>query len=141
MSKPLDALGWRRKYAVLVPSTNTVVQPELDDLRPPGVTHHVSRIRIPNIALKNSEDFARLIELIAAAQDEAVDSVLSCEPDHLVLGISVETFWNGRQASQRLHTQLVQRTGLPVTMGAQACGAALAHFKAQRIAVLTPAHR
>ena len=33
-----DALGWRQKFAVLVPSTNTSVQPEFDAMRPPGVT-------------------------------------------------------------------------------------------------------
>jgi len=30
-----DTLGWRMKFGVLVPSTNTTVQPEYDVLRPP----------------------------------------------------------------------------------------------------------
>ena len=85
-----DALGWRKKFAVLVPSTNTSVQPEFDEMRPPGVTNHVSRIRIPNVPLKSDEDFKRLIELIIVAQMEAVDSAMSMEPDRLVLGISAE---------------------------------------------------
>jgi maleate isomerase len=38
-----------KKFAVLIPSTNTSVQPEFDDMRPVGVTNHISRIRIPNI--------------------------------------------------------------------------------------------
>ncbi len=138
MSPPRDALGWRRKFAVLVPSTNTIVQPEFDAMRPVGVTNHVSRIRIPNIALHSNEDFARLIELIALAQDDAIDSVMSCEPDQLVMGISVETFWQGREASARLKAQLLAKTGLLVTMGSEACCAALDVFKAKRIAVLTP---
>ncbi len=29
-----DALGWRKKFAVLGPSTNTIVQPDFDDMRP-----------------------------------------------------------------------------------------------------------
>ncbi|MCY3987460.1 MAG: arylmalonate decarboxylase, partial [Gammaproteobacteria bacterium] len=41
-----DALGWRKKFGVLGPSTNTIVQPDFDDLRPPGVTNHYSRIII-----------------------------------------------------------------------------------------------
>ena len=87
-----DALGWRKKFAVLVPSTNTSVQPEFDEMRPPGVTNHVSRIRIPNVPLKSDDDFKRLIELIVVAQMEAVDSAMSMEPDRLVLGISAESF-------------------------------------------------
>jgi maleate isomerase len=133
-----DSLGWRQKFGVLVPSTNTSVQPEFDAMRPIGVTNHISRIRIPNIALNDNDDFNRLIDLIAAAQDEAVDSVMSCEPDRLVLGISAETFWNGLEASRALKKHLHERTGLPVSMGSEACQAALDLWNVKTIAVLTP---
>lgn len=133
-----DSIGWRQKFAVLIPSTNTSVQPEFDDMRPPGVTNHISRIRIPNIALNNDEDFNRLISLIAAAQDEAVDSAMSCEPDRLVLGISAETFWDGLSASRKLKAQLLERTGLPVSMGSEACDAAFQALGIKKIAVITP---
>jgi len=133
-----DALGWRRKFAVLVPSTNTVVQPEFDAMRPEGVTNHISRIRIPNMPLASDADFRLLVERIAAAQIEAVDSALSCEPDHVVLGISVETFWGGLAASRTLKRELEEHTGLEVTMGAQACDAAFARLGVRRLAVLTP---
>lgn len=133
-----DALGWRRKFAVLVPSTNTVVQPEFDGMRPAGVTNHISRIRIPNLALRDDADFRRLVELIAAAQREAVDSALTCEPDHVVLGISVETFWGGLAASRQLLGELASHSGLGVTGGADACAAAFAALGVKRIAVLTP---
>lgn len=133
-----DSLGWRRKFAVLIPSTNTSVQPEFDAMRPPGVTNHISRIRIPNIPLNNNDDFNRLIALIAAAQDEAVDAVMSCEPDHLVLGISAETFWDGLAASRRLKASLEEKTGLPVSMGSDACSLALDAYGARTIGVVTP---
>jgi maleate isomerase len=106
-----DSLGWRRKLAVLIPSTNTSVQPEFDAMRPDGVTNHVSRIRIPNNPLRN---------------------------DHIVLGISVETFWGGLAASRKLTSELEAHTGLGVTGGAGACDAAFAQLGVKRIAVLTP---
>lgn len=133
-----DSLGWRQKFAVLIPSTNTSVQPEFDAMRPPGVTNHISRIRIPNIPLHNDDDFNRLIELIAAAQLEAVDSAMSCEPDRLVLGISAETFWGGYAMSRQLKADLEKHTGLAVSMGAAACEAALAAYQVKRIGVVTP---
>jgi len=133
-----DALGWRQKFAVLIPSTNTSVQPEFDAMRPVGVTNHVSRIRIPNMPLNDDADFQRLIDLIAAAQDEAVDSVMSCEPDRLVLGISAETFWDGLAASRKLKAQLEERTKLPVTMGSEACESAFTALGMRRVAVVTP---
>ena len=133
-----DSLGWRQKFAVLIPSTNTSVQPEFDAMRPAGVTNHISRIRIPNIPLKDNADFQRLITLIATAQDEAVDSVMSCEPDRLVLGISAESFWGGLKARRDLKKGLEQRTGLPVSMGSEACAAAFAALGIRRIGVVTP---
>lgn len=133
-----DALGGRRKFAVLVPSTNTSVQPEFDGMRPAGVTNHISRIRIPNLPLASDEDFRRLVEHIAAAQLEAVDSALTCEPDHVILGISVETFWGGRAASRTLMRELEAHTRLGVTGGADACAAAFAALGVRRVAVLTP---
>lgn len=133
-----DSLGWRRKFAVLIPSTNTSVQPEFDGMRPEGVTNHTSRIRIPNDPLNSDEDFRRLVDNIAAAQLEAVDSAMSCEPDHIVLGISVETFWGGLAASRKLNAELEDHTGLGVTGGAEACAAAFAELGIKRIAVLTP---
>ena len=44
----MDHLGYRKKLGTLGPSTNTIVQPDFDDLRPVGVTNHYSRIAIPN---------------------------------------------------------------------------------------------
>ena len=133
-----DSLGWRAKFGVLIPSTNTSVQPEFDAMRPPGVTNHVSRIRIPNMALENDDDFARLVEHIAAGQIEAVDSVMTCEPDRIVLGISVETFWGGYKLSKQLKADLEARTGLKISMGAEASELALKLVGARRIGVVTP---
>lgn len=133
-----DSLGWRKKFAVLIPSTNTSVQPEFDGMRPPGVTNHISRIRIPNIPLNNDADFSRLIELIAGAQMEAVDSAMSCEPDLLVLGISAETFWDGYAASKKLKAELEAHTKLGVSMGSDAVETALKLYGAKRLGVVTP---
>ena len=50
-----DILGWRCKFGVVTPSTNTVVQPEYDDMRPAGVTNHVARMHIPNDPVRSDE--------------------------------------------------------------------------------------
>jgi hypothetical protein len=60
----VDALGWRMKFGVIAPSTNTVVQPEFDAMRPRGVTNHFARIHIPNDPIRNDDDFTKLIETV-----------------------------------------------------------------------------
>ena len=52
-----DVLGCRKKFGVLGPSTNTVVQPDFDMMRPPGVTNHYSRIFTPNNKAVSNETF------------------------------------------------------------------------------------
>ncbi len=44
-----DALGTRAVLAVLVPSTNTMVEPDLASLQPPGVTNHTFRFPFPEL--------------------------------------------------------------------------------------------
>jgi maleate isomerase len=133
-----DSLGWRKKFGVLVPSTNTSVQPEFDAMRPPGVTNHISRIKIPNVPLRSDKDLSELIRIIGEAQIDAVESVMSCEPDRLVLGISSESFWDGLDASRKLKRELEEHTGLELSMAADASQAALRIYGARRIGVVTP---
>jgi hypothetical protein len=82
-----DSLGWRMKFGVIAPSTNTVVQPEFDEMRPVGVTSHFGRIHIPNDPLRGDDDFTRLIETVRREIMSAIDRVMTCEPGHLVMGL------------------------------------------------------
>ncbi len=135
----VDALGWRRKFAVIAPSTNTSVQPEFDDMRPRGVTNHFARIRIPDDPIHDDADFEQLMENIRAETDNAIDRVMTCRPDYLVMGMSSETFWDGAEGSRRLLDSVERRAGVRVAMGSYACTAALeAYGGIKRIGVITP---
>ncbi len=134
-----DALGWRRKFAVIAPSTNTSVQPEFDDMRPRGVTNHFGRIWIPDDPIHDDADFEQLMENIRAEVDNAIDRVMTCRPDYLIMGMSSETFWDGAEGSQRLLEAVQQRSGVEVAMGSYACEAAFeAYGGIKRIGVITP---
>lgn len=91
----VDTFGWRCKFGVITPSTNTIVQPDYDDRRPPGVTNHVSRMHIPDDPVGSDADFNELIRRIDVALEGALERVLTCRPDHIVLGISAESIWGG----------------------------------------------
>src|ERR1044071_4519320 len=96
-----DALGPRGKFAALAPSTNTSVQPEFDAMRPPGINNHHSRLVIPDSRVTGDASFLAMMENIRAALLPALDAALTCKPDHVVLGMSSETFWDGLHASLR----------------------------------------
>ena len=135
----VDALGYRRKFAVVAPSTNTIVQPEFDAMAPYGVTNHFSRIHIPDDPLGSDADFEQLMVRIRAELMVAVDRAMTAKPDYLVMGMSSETFWGGLDGSKELERKLVERSGLNVAMGSDASQAALRAFgDIRRISVVTP---
>ncbi|MCR9127297.1 MAG: arylmalonate decarboxylase [Rhodobacteraceae bacterium] len=133
-----DARGWRCKFAVVAPSTNTIVQPDMDDFRVPGVTNHFGRIYVPNMKVASDEDFVALVEAIGATLYDAVDRCVTAEPDYLVMGMSALMFWDGRAPSEKRMKALSEHCGLKVSAGSFACEDALNLHKARRIAVISP---
>lgn len=133
-----NVLSFRAKMAVLAPSTNTVVEPEFYAMAPEGVTFHIGRIYNPNPVLTSDAEFERTSEQIRRNLDEALLSVLTCRPDYLVMGMSSETFHEGREGNRHLTERMEAASGLKVTTGAAACYAALERLGLRRIAVLTP---
>ena len=83
-----DSLGFRAKFGVLAPSTNTTVQPEFDAMRPRGVTNHHSRLVIPDTRVTGDASFLRMMDNIRGALLPALGAVLTCHPDYVVLGIA-----------------------------------------------------
>ena len=134
----VDALGWRLKFGVIAPSTNTVVQPEFDMMRPSGITNHFARIHIPNDPLTGDDDFTRLIDNVRRELLFAVDRVMTAEPQHLIMGMSSETFWGGLEGSERLKERIAARAGVAVTMGSDAARQALQRYGVRRLGVVTP---
>jgi maleate isomerase len=135
----VDSLGYRRKFGVVAPSTNTSVQPEFDAMRVPGVTNHFGRIYIPDNPIGSDADFDKLMDDIRAELMNAVDRVMTCRPDYLIMGMSAETFWDGLDGSIKLRERVEQRAGVKLAMGSDACQAALRKYgDIKRIGVITP---
>ena len=134
-----DVLGYRRKFGVLGPSTNTIVQPDFDDLRPHGVTNHYSRIFTPNSKAISNESFLAGTTIIAAGVMDAVRSVMTAEPDYLVMGMSAVTFYGGVKGADEFRRKVETESGVGISIGSHACTAALrAYGNVQRIAFLSP---
>ncbi|MFO1270239.1 MAG: hypothetical protein U1F50_00905 [Rubrivivax sp.] len=134
----MDHLGWRMKFGVLGPSTNTIVQPDMDGMRPVGVTNHYGRIEIPGMSVGSNEDFLRLVKLIQDNTLHAIDVLKTCEMGAMVMGMSATTFWNGRQGAETYLKVLQERAGVPVSCGSFSTEAALHRYGAKRIAFFSP---
>ena len=118
-----DALGTRAVLAVLVPSTNTMVEPDLASLQPPGVTNHTFRFPFPELPASP--------ERLLALMEPAIAMVGACEPDHLVLGYSPEYMPQAAAVARQLKASLEQATGVAVS-------AALRALNCTRIGIVNP---
>jgi maleate isomerase len=134
-----DALGYRHKFGVIIPSTNTIVEPDFYEMKVPGVTAHVSRIHIRDQNLSSDAAFEALLEQIRVEIAYAVERVMTCEPDYMVMGMSAETFWDGLEGNRQFIERIKRLSGgLDVATGAEACEKALNCFGAKRLGVVTP---
>ena len=134
-----DVLGWKKKFGVLGPSTNTVVQPDFDDMRVNGVTNHYSRILTPNSQAISNETFLAGTTKISEGVLDAVRSVMTCSPDYLVMGMSAVTFYDGIAGADAFVKKVEDESGIKISVGSHATSAALnAYGNIKKIAFVSP---
>jgi maleate isomerase len=134
-----DVLGWRKVFAVLGPSTNTIVQPDMEALRPAGVTNAYRDIYVENVEALSDATFMAGTQLITAGVSDALRTAMTCKPDYLVLGVSAISFVGGKVGCNAFVEEVRTFTGLEISVGSQALAAALAAYgNVRRIAFLSP---
>ncbi len=134
-----DVQGWRAKFGVLGPSTNTIVQPDFDDMRPPGVTNHYSRIFTPNSQAISNETFLAGTTKISEGVIDAVKSVMTCSPDYLVMGMSAITFYDGIEGADAFRKKVEDEAGIKISIGSHSTSAALnAYSNVKKISFISP---
>jgi maleate isomerase len=133
-----DVLGYRAKFGVLVPSTNTVVEPDFHQMAPPGVTVATGRIGIGQARMDDDAALEKMIELVGASIARAVEELMTCEPDYLVMGMSSETFWGGRKGNEDFQRRIEGLSGRKIATGGSACERALQTLGVRRLGVITP---
>ncbi|MBB5210155.1 Asp/Glu racemase [Microbulbifer hydrolyticus] len=138
----------RAQIGVIIPSTNTGVEYDLQQIRLDGVTWHPSRFWIE---LRNWSDemsrsgddentvFERFLEIMRGEIPVSIRNILSAKVSHIMLGMSAETFWGGLEGNIAFEREIRDQIGdLGLTTGAGATKDALNCFGAKRISVITP---
>lgn len=121
----VDVQGYRRVLGVVAPSTNTIVQPDMERMRPAGVTNHFSRIHVEDPVALSNEDFFAGTQAIADNVNAAVRSVVTCKPDYLVMGMSAITFYGGVEGGARYKAGVEHVAGIRASTGSESVVAAL----------------
>eukprot|EP00439_Symbiodinium_sp_Y106_P045511 s2396_g5.t1 len=132
------------KFGVIIPSTNTTVEYDFwrmimqnRDLCK-GIGFHMSGILIDSPKLATDEDMLHFLQLFRKQIFTTVDRLMTSEPQYIIMGMSLETFFGGWEGNKEFKKELSDRTGLNIATGAEACKASLEKFGAKRITVITP---
>jgi maleate isomerase len=138
-AKKKDALGYRAKIGILVPATNTIVEPEMAAMQPSGVTNHVSRMSRVKRPAHDLELYKKFLGK-SVDMDAAIDLLAALEPTIIVHGHSVDSFVGGLPAAtvMKKHMEAVSG-GIPVMLPSFAILKALETLgQPRKLAILTP---
>lgn len=138
----------RARIGVIIPSTNTGVEYDLQKFCLDGVTWHPSRFWIElsdwasesaNTGDDSSAVFERFLDIMRGEIPQSLRYVISAKINHIMLGMSAETFWGGIEGSQRFEQGIREHIGdIGLTTGAQATKDAIECFGAKTLSVITP---
>ena len=120
-----DTLAPRAIIGVMTPAMNTVVQPELELLCPPGVTNQMQRFRLGGDTV--SDDVV-----------EEAEKLMDCGPAALAIGLTTDAGPGGVAKLAARCADVAAATGVPVFNASEADHAGLKAFGAQKIAIVTP---
>lgn len=124
-------LGWRAKLGAVIPSNNTVLEPEFWALQPDGVTLHAARVLSYG---PTPEGITRMEEAALRAAEELKAGAL----DALSYACLATSLVKGPDWSAGLLAEVKSRFGLPACTAAGATIEALKAVGARRVAFATP---
>lgn len=121
--------GWRAKIGLIVPSTNTINEPEFWRLAPKGVTIHTGRATL--LGKATEESYFKMAEAVKVAADD----LATAEVDVVAYGCTSGSIVC---SLQDIVDDLKRRTGVPAVATAGAVVAALRALGTKCVAVATP---
>lgn len=120
-----DTLAPRAIIGVMTPAMNTVVQPELELLRPEGVTNQMQRFRLGGDAV--SDDMP-----------EEAAKLMDCKPAVIAVGLTTDAGPGGPDKLAARCAAVSNQVGVPVLGASQADYLALLALGASRVGIVTP---
>jgi maleate isomerase len=128
--------GWRAQLGMLVPSTNTTVEPELHRALPDGVAMFATRVAVAEVD-RPEEKVASLLAMHDGLADAAA-LVGSARPDVVGYACTSGSFLGGAGSDRDLCRRISEAAGVPALTTSTAVAAALRTLGAGRIALVTP---
>ena len=144
-----DVRSFKRKFGLIVPATNTSAEHELwaiifQNPGPSGlqgVGIHAATVNTPRPTLDSPAAVESYKRQFLDGLRSAVDAALLAQPDHLIMGMSLEHILDGLDAIKACVAEIETHSRVAWATWHDAAAAALRKFSARRIGLLTPFDR
>lgn len=144
-----DARSFRRKFGLVVPATNTSMEPELWGIvyrnqglhALTGVGLHTVNVVTPRPVLDTEADLLAYKEQFLGGLQAAVQTAMLAQPEYMIMGMSLEHILSGLDEVRAPMAGVMTESGLGWATWHDAAPAALRKYGAQRIGLLTPFDR
>lgn len=139
-----DARSFRRKFGLLIPSTNTSMEYDLwtiitgNRTKLAGVGLHTVTVSTPSPLLRTAGDLERYKDQFIAGTRAAIEESLLAQPQYLIVGMSLEHILSGLDAVQGFTASMRNDAGVELAVWHEAVHAGLSRIGAKRIGLLTP---
>ncbi|EGR3963935.1 hypothetical protein DDM91_19195, partial [Vibrio cholerae] len=141
-----DPLHYKRKFGLIVPATNTTMEKEIwsilinnyDVESLDGIGFHTSNVITPRPEIKNQQDIERYKASFLAGLQNAINVAKLSDPEHLILGMSLEHILYGIDEVSAPVDYAISTTDLNWSTCHQAMDSALEKYQAKNIGIITP---
>ncbi|HET6492516.1 MAG TPA: hypothetical protein VFG44_06040 [Burkholderiales bacterium] len=122
----LDTQSAARRIGLLVPSSNTTVEPEFYRALPPHITLHVARLHLTQITPES------ILGMVADLEAQS-RNLASAEVDVIVLGATAPSFLKGAGYDREIAQRIERSTGKRATTTSTALLEAIGHLGLKRV--------
>lgn len=119
-----------KKVGLIVPSVNTVVEPEFNESFPAGVTGHVVRMSLSTDSTEDDRRYPGLDQI-----EGSLDLLMDVDPDLIVYACTMSSIENG---PFRVESEIEDRTGVPAISTAASIVRALEALDVHSLSISTP---
>jgi N-methylhydantoinase B len=124
------------RIGVVLPMSNTNLEPDMMLLRPEGVSLHF--MRVGGYDLDAVPDSAQMRKLALASLDEVIDTLKAALPDVILYGCTSATLALGPEFDRKLQHQIEELSGAAVVTAAGAVIEALSDLGVRKIGFCSP---
>ena len=132
----VSASRGRARFGVVVPVSNTNLEPDLMLLRPAGVSLHV--MRAGGYDLDQVPDSAQMRKFALASLDGVLEALMAARPDIVLYGCTSATLSHGPAFDREFRDRIARKAGVPAVTAAGALVEVVSDRGARKVGFAAP---